>query len=53
MEMEECTLKYVDETSNALVNNAIGLNAAEGMDLSHNEGRGDPTSTMMWSPRSM
>jgi len=40
MEMEECTQKDGDETSSALARNARGLNAAKGMDPSHNEGRG-------------
>ena len=53
MEVDGNIQKGGGEAASASVEKALGLNgsAEKGMDTLPNEGRGDPTSTMMWSPR--
>lgn len=51
MEVEECIQKIGNDTLRVLTKETTCLNVAVGVDIVHNKGRGDPTSTMLWSPR--
>lgn len=53
MEMDVSTRKSGDETLSLLTRKNPGLcgSAEKGKDATYTEGRGDPTSTMLWSPR--
>ena len=53
MEVDGGLQKTSGESLNALAEKNVSLKGpeGEGMDLLPLEGRGDPTSTMLWSPR--
>jgi hypothetical protein len=51
MEVEECIQKTGNDTLRVMTKETTGLNVAVGVDIVYNKGRGDPTSTMLWSPR--
>jgi len=51
MEVEECIQKTGNDTLRVMTKETTGLNVEVGVDIVHNKGRGDPTSTMLWSPR--